>query len=46
MGVGVGGLSGSSSSSLRELGPAPTHDVLCSWRDCWVGTRGSGGQFR
>ena len=29
----------SSSSSLRELGLAPTHDVLASWREVWVGTR-------
>ena len=32
--------------SLRELGPAPTHDVLCSLREVWVETRGSEHRFR
>ena len=38
--------SSSSSSSLRELGLAPTHDVLASWREVWVGTRDPEPQLR
>ena len=36
----------SSSSSLRELGPVSTHDVLCSWREVWVETKGHERRFR
>ena len=38
--------SSNSISSLRELGPVSTHDVLCSWRGVWVETKGHGPQFR
>ena len=34
------------SSSLRELGPVSTHDVLCSWREVWVETKGHERRFR
>ena len=33
-------------SSLRELGPVSTHDVLCSWRGVWVETKGHERRFR
>ena len=38
--------SSSGSGSLRELGPVSTHDVLCSWREVWVETKGHERRFR
>ena len=38
--------SSGSGSSLRELGPVSTHDVLCSWREVWVETKGHERRFR